>query len=109
VGISGPLVARALAALDELRAVRAVEFVDDLPQSAIGTISAAAPLVIERGRGGLLVLISSTQGLTGRGGDGGGENGYGAAKHGVVGLMRKFANWLAPHDIRVNTASTPPA
>jgi SDR family mycofactocin-dependent oxidoreductase len=68
------------------------------------TISAAAPLVIERGRGGSMVLISSTQGLTGRGGDGGGgENGYCAAKHGVVGLMRKFANWLAPHNIRVNS------
>jgi NAD(P)-dependent dehydrogenase (short-subunit alcohol dehydrogenase family) len=62
------------------------------------------PLMIERGRGGSMVLISSTQGLTGRGGNGGGgESGYCAAKHGVVGLMRTFANWLAPHDIRVNS------
>jgi NAD(P)-dependent dehydrogenase (short-subunit alcohol dehydrogenase family) len=25
-----------------------------------------------------------------------------ASKHGVVGLMRTFATWLAPHGIRVN-------
>jgi NAD(P)-dependent dehydrogenase (short-subunit alcohol dehydrogenase family) len=29
--------------------------------------------------------------------------GYHAAKHGVVGLMRVFANALAPHNIRVNS------
>jgi NAD(P)-dependent dehydrogenase (short-subunit alcohol dehydrogenase family) len=29
--------------------------------------------------------------------------GYTAAKHGVVGLMRSYANNLAPHSIRVNT------
>lgn len=68
------------------------------------TISAAAPTMIEQGRGGSIVLTSSTQGLTGRGGDGTGAlSGYTAAKHGVVGLMRTFATWLAPHNIRVNT------
>src|SRR3712207_5237007 len=42
-------------------------------------------------------------GLTGRGGNGtGGSDGYVASKHGVVGLMRTFATWLAPHGIRVN-------
>jgi NAD(P)-dependent dehydrogenase (short-subunit alcohol dehydrogenase family) len=30
-------------------------------------------------------------------------DGYTASKHGVVGLMRTYANWLAPHGIRVNT------
>jgi NAD(P)-dependent dehydrogenase (short-subunit alcohol dehydrogenase family) len=29
--------------------------------------------------------------------------GYTAAKHGVVGLMRSYANTLAPHRIRVNS------
>jgi SDR family mycofactocin-dependent oxidoreductase len=68
------------------------------------TISAAAPIMIEQGRGGSIVMTSSTQGLTGRGGNGTGAlSGYCAAKHGVVGLMRTFANWLAPHNIRVNT------
>ena len=68
------------------------------------TVSSSAPLMIEQGRGGSIVLISSTQGLTGRGGDGSGAmTGYAAAKHGVVGLMRSFSHWLAPHGIRVNT------
>ena len=68
------------------------------------TVSAAAPAMIEQGRGGAIVLTSSTQGLTGRGGNGVGSfHGYSAAKHGVVGLMRSFAHWLAPHNIRVNT------
>ncbi|MEJ2888873.1 mycofactocin-coupled SDR family oxidoreductase [Actinomycetospora aeridis] len=68
------------------------------------TVKAAAPRMIEQGDGGAIVLTSSTQGLSGRGGDGGGAmSGYAAAKHGVVGLMRTFAHWLAPHSIRVNT------
>ncbi len=68
------------------------------------TVHVAAPIMIEQGRGGSIVLTSSTQGLTGRGGNGSAElSGYSAAKHGVVGLMRTFANWLAPHNIRVNT------
>lgn len=68
------------------------------------TVQAAAPTMIEQGRGGAIVLTSSTQGLTGRGGDGSGAmDGYCAAKHGVVGLMRTFTHWLAPHDIRVNS------
>ncbi|MFE9606767.1 mycofactocin-coupled SDR family oxidoreductase [Streptomyces hokutonensis] len=68
------------------------------------TINVAAPGLIERGRGGSIVLTSSTQGLVGRGGDGSGSlTGYSASKHGVVGLMRSAANWLAPHGIRVNS------
>jgi SDR family mycofactocin-dependent oxidoreductase len=68
------------------------------------TVHAAAPAMIEAGRGGSVVLTSSTQGLTGRAGDGSGAmSGYSAAKHGVVGLMRSFAHWLAPHHIRVNS------
>jgi len=68
------------------------------------TVHATAPLMIEQGEGGAIVLTSSTQGLTGRGGNGsGGTTAYAASKHGVVGLMRSFAHWLAPHGIRVNT------
>lgn len=68
------------------------------------TIKAAAPGLIERGRGGAIVVTSSTQGLVGRGGDGSSAlTAYAASKHGVVGLMRSAANWLAPHGIRVNS------
>jgi SDR family mycofactocin-dependent oxidoreductase len=68
------------------------------------TIMATAPQMIERGAGGSIVITSSTQGLRGTGGDGAPASlGYTAAKHGLVGLMRSCANWLAPHSIRVNT------
>src|SRR3954452_3413634 len=81
-------------------------FRDQLEVNLVGvwnTVQAAAPLVIEQGRGGAVVLTSSAFGLTGRGGSGrGGDDGYVASKHGVVGLMRTFATWLAPHGIRVN-------
>jgi SDR family mycofactocin-dependent oxidoreductase len=58
---------------------------------------AGAPHIIAGGRGGAMVLTGSTAGLRGMGG-----NGYGVAKHGVVGLMRGLANDLAPYSIRVN-------
>jgi SDR family mycofactocin-dependent oxidoreductase len=67
-------------------------------------VHAAVPHMIAAGRGGAIVLTSSTQGLSGRGGDGqGATDGYAASKHGVVGLMRTYAHWLAPHRIRVNS------
>jgi SDR family mycofactocin-dependent oxidoreductase len=67
------------------------------------TVQAAIPSMIERGAGGAIVLTSSTAGLNGIGGSTPGGLGYTAAKHGVVGLMRSYANFLAPHNIRVNT------
>ncbi|QLL06503.1 mycofactocin-coupled SDR family oxidoreductase [Mycobacterium vicinigordonae] len=68
------------------------------------TVHAAVPAIIAGGEGGSIVITSSTQGLTGRGGTGtGAGDGYVASKHAVVGLMRSWANWLAPHRIRVNT------
>jgi SDR family mycofactocin-dependent oxidoreductase len=68
------------------------------------TVRAAVPRMIADERGGSIVLISSTQGLSGRGGNGSGWlTGYAAAKHGVVGLVRSFRHWLAPHNIRVNS------
>jgi NAD(P)-dependent dehydrogenase (short-subunit alcohol dehydrogenase family) len=63
----------------------------------------AIPSIIERGQGGAIVLTSSTAGNNGIGGSSAGGLGYTAAKHGVVGLMRSYANNLAPHSIRVNT------
>lgn len=67
------------------------------------TIEVTIPAMIERGQGGAIVLTSSTAGLTGFGGRNRGGIGYTAAKHGVVGLMRTYANSLAPHRIRVNS------
>lgn len=67
------------------------------------TVEIAAPSMIERGKGGAIVLINSTTGLTGIGGWSPGMLGYTAAKHGMVGLMRSYANILAKHNIRVNT------
>lgn len=67
------------------------------------TVEVAKTPMIERGQGGAIVLTSSTAGLNGIGGNTPGGLGYTAAKHGVVGLMRSYANYLAPHRIRVNT------
>ncbi|HZZ45398.1 MAG TPA: mycofactocin-coupled SDR family oxidoreductase [Pseudonocardia sp.] len=68
------------------------------------TVHAAAPTMIKQDQGGSIVITSSTQGLNGRGGTGtGAADGYVASKHGVVGLMRSYAHWLAPHHIRVNS------
>ena len=67
------------------------------------TVETAIGSMIERGQGGAIVLTSSTAGINGIGGPTRGGLGYTAAKHGVVGLMRSYANTLAPHTIRVNS------
>lgn len=67
------------------------------------TVEIAIPSMIERGQGGAIVLTSSTAGINGIGGPTRGGLGYTAAKHGVVGLMRSYANILAKYSIRVNT------
>ena len=68
------------------------------------TMLATVPSIIRKGRGGSVVLVSSSQGLTGRGGDGSAAMfAYAASKHGVVGLMRSAANAYGPHKIRVNS------
>ena len=82
-------------------------FRDQLDVNTVGvwnTVQAAAPAMIAQGRGGAVVVTSSSMGLTGRGGDGSGQmDGYIASKHALVGLVRAWANWLAPHSIRVNS------
>ncbi|WP_068272241.1 mycofactocin-coupled SDR family oxidoreductase [Aldersonia kunmingensis] len=65
----------------------------------------AIPSMVERGQGGSIVLTSSTGGLIGVGIPTAGFLGYTAAKHGVIGLMRSWANYLAPHSIRVNSVA----
>jgi NAD(P)-dependent dehydrogenase (short-subunit alcohol dehydrogenase family) len=56
------------------------------------TVEVATQQVIDQGRGGAIVLTSSTAGLKGIAGDLPGGIGYTAAKHGVVDLMGSYAN-----------------
>ena len=67
------------------------------------TIKAAIPTMVKQGTGGSIVLISSAAGLAGIASPDAGSVGYAAAKHGVVGLMRVYANLLAKQSIRVNS------
>jgi SDR family mycofactocin-dependent oxidoreductase len=71
------------------------------------TIEVCIPQMVRQGRGGSIVITSSTAGLKGifrnREVAVPGALGYGAAKHGVVGLMRMYAGALASDNIRVNT------
>jgi len=68
------------------------------------TVAASIDHLKAGGRGGSIVITSSTAGLVGGLADGNpGVMGYIASKHGVVGLMRAWANALAADNIRVNT------
>lgn len=67
------------------------------------TVQAAIPALIDGGRGGSIVLTSSSAGLKGTGTDRTGGQAYTAAKRGLVGLMQVWANHLAQYSIRVNT------
>jgi (+)-trans-carveol dehydrogenase/(-)-trans-carveol dehydrogenase len=63
------------------------------------TAKVAIPHLVAGGRGGSMVLTSSTAGMKGS------ENiaHYSAAKHGVLGLMKSLALELAAYSIRVNS------
>lgn len=63
------------------------------------TLKAATPHLLRRGRGSSVVLTSSAAGLIGPPN----LSHYVAAKHGITGLMKSFANEFAPHGIRVNS------
>jgi (+)-trans-carveol dehydrogenase len=63
------------------------------------TAKAVAPSMIAAGRGGSIILTSSTAGLK----QIPNSAHYVAAKHGVVGLMRALASELAQYNIRANT------
>lgn len=67
------------------------------------TVDVAMRPMVKYGNGGSIVLTSSVAGLVGIGGPMAGSIGYTAAKHGIVGLMRNYANLLAQHNIRVNS------
>ena len=65
------------------------------------TVRATAPPMIEAGRGGSMVFVSSSAGLRGQAH----YAHYVASKFGVQGLMQSLANELGPHRIRVNTVN----
>jgi SDR family mycofactocin-dependent oxidoreductase len=67
------------------------------------TLRATVPVLILQGRGGAIVITSSTAGLKGFGGGVAGPDAYTAAKTGVVGLMRSYAAAFGQHGIRVNS------
>ncbi len=67
------------------------------------TVEAATPALIDGGRGGSIVITSSSAGLKGTGTDRAGGQAYTASKRGLVGLMQVWANELAQYSIRVNT------
>ncbi len=70
---------------------------------AWNTVDAAIPALISGGRGGSIVLTSSTQGIKASGTDRAGLQAYAASKRALVALMQGWALQLAPHSIRVNT------
>ncbi len=70
---------------------------------AWNTLEVTLPIMVQAGRGGAVVLTSSTQGLKGAANNDISLTAYTAAKHGVVGLMRAAAIDMAPHSIRVNS------
>lgn len=61
------------------------------------TVQAAIPYLLAGGRGGSIIIIGSTAGLSGVA-----AGPYTAAKHGIVGIMRGLANELAEDYVRVN-------
>jgi NAD(P)-dependent dehydrogenase (short-subunit alcohol dehydrogenase family) len=82
------------------------EFRDIIEVNLFGVwnaVIAAEGYIRAGGNGGAIILISSTAGFKGIGGNSGGGEGYVASTHGVVGLMRNLATRLAPENIRVNT------
>jgi SDR family mycofactocin-dependent oxidoreductase len=84
-----------------------LDAVDVMLTGVYFTIEAALPALLEHGDGGAIVITSSVAGLSGMhvrfGQKNEGGAGYIAGKHGVVGLMRYYANLLAEKNIRVNT------
>jgi SDR family mycofactocin-dependent oxidoreductase len=81
--------------------------VDVMLNGVYYAVEAALPALLEHGDGGAIVITSSTAGFKSVSPtfstQSHGAAGYTAAKHGVIGLMRYYANVLAEKNIRVNT------
>jgi SDR family mycofactocin-dependent oxidoreductase len=70
---------------------------------AWNTTRLSKEVLVKGGRGGSIVITSSTAGLKGISDGTAAGEAYVASKHGLVGLMRALSLELAPHSIRVNT------
>jgi len=81
--------------------------IDVMLSGVFFTIEAALPTILAGGRGGSIVITSSSAGLSVGGmkksAKSNGSWGYVAAKHGVVGLMRAYAVGFGPDNIRCNS------
>jgi SDR family mycofactocin-dependent oxidoreductase len=67
------------------------------------TLRAAVPAIQAGGRGGSIVVTSSTAALLGLKSTAASSLAYSASKRGVVALMQSYARALAPESIRVNS------
>ena len=81
--------------------------IDVMLSGVYNTIEAGLPTLLDGGRGGSIVITSSSAGLYVGGmkksAKSAGGWGYVAAKHGVVGLMRAYAVAFGPDNIRCNS------
>ena len=87
-------------------AVRAAIWRDTIDTNLTGTwhtLEATVPILVEQGRGGAVVITSSTAGLKGSTYNDLSLTAYVAAKHGLTGLMRGYAKDYAAHSIRFTT------
>jgi SDR family mycofactocin-dependent oxidoreductase len=87
-------------------AVRAAIWKDTIDTNLTGawhTLEATVPILVEQGRGGAVVITSSTAGLKGSTYNDLSLTAYVAAKHGLTGLMRGYAKDYAQYSIRFNT------
>jgi SDR family mycofactocin-dependent oxidoreductase len=80
--------------------------IDTMLTGVYHTLRAATEPMIESGRGGSIVITGSTSTFQGVAFNqkllNPGQVGYGAAKHGVVAIMRNFAKALGQYNVRVN-------
>ena len=91
---------------DERDASEALRVGIDIMQIGVwNTFQVAIPHMRERGEGGNLVATSSMAALLDLTDGRGGSDAYGMAKLAITGLVRSYANLLAPERIRVNAVA----
>nr|WP_197517854.1 mycofactocin-coupled SDR family oxidoreductase [Mycobacterium sp. E796] len=77
--------------------------IDILLTGTFNTVRVSVDRMREAGRGGSIVITSSSSGLKGTASPDASAQAYTAAKRGLVGYMQVLANLYAPEMIRVNT------